>query len=490
MFPTRRDFEQMALHSSTGLLVHEAASKNILWANPVACRMFGFSVDEFRLLKAHHMSSQEQQYRRVIGVAWLQEAVTHGVSQRRWKYRGKDGHVFLTDATARLLQFEDGPMVVVQFRPIDDEVQIEAELERTTGYLERIMMHASSGLVLLDDQHVIQDVSVFAARLFRRSVSEMTGRPLAEFAELTPDLASVRDELARVSEPLEMRMRPYVDSDETVWLSGVCETIAHDGIESLMVVVRDISSRVKLEEENRYQQVHLQYLSRYNAMGDMAMIIAHELGQPLAAATNYLSGLQARVKSGSFRAGDGHYGVERALEELARSSAIVSRVKRYVQRIETEPLRCDLNTIATDACYFAKLQAIEQGVEVRVDLTPGTLEFLGEPVLLGQAILNFCSNAIEEVVAAGCAERWIGITTGADAEHVWCAVSDPGRGLEPLTGDRLLQGAFSTKSDGSGIGLILSERIINEMGGEMHIASREPTGTVITVRMPKIPDEP
>lgn len=490
MFPTRRDFEQMALHSSTGLLVHEAASKNILWANPVACRMFGFSVDEFRLLKAHHMSSQERQYRRVVGVAWLQEAVTHGVSQRRWKYRGKDGHVFLTDATARLLHFEDGPMVVVQFRPIDDEVQIEAELERTTGYLERIMMHASSGLVLLDDQHVIQDISVFAARLFRRSVSEMTGRPLAEFAELAPDLISVREVLARVSEPLEVRMRPYVESDDPVWLSGVCETIAHDGIESLMVVVRDITSRVRLEEENRYQQVHLEYLSRYNAMGDMAMVIAHELGQPLASATNYLSGLQARLKSGSFHESDGRYGVERALEELSRSSTIVSRVKRYVQRIETNPLQCDLNAIVLDACYFAKLRGAEQGVEVRVDLAQGSLDFLGEPVLLGQAILNFCSNAIEEVVAADCEQRWIGVSTGGDAEHVWCAISDPGRGLEPLTGDRLMQGTFSTKSDGSGIGLILSERIIHNMGGEMCIAPNEPVGTVITVRMPRIPDEP
>ncbi len=77
----------------------------------------------------------------------------------------------------------------------------------------------------------------------------------------------------------------------TRWLLGNIEVVEHDGIRSTMVTVRDITTRTQMERENQYQQANLQYMARYNAMGDMAMTIAHELGQPpLAAAGNYLKG--------------------------------------------------------------------------------------------------------------------------------------------------------------------------------------------------------
>ena len=116
MFPTRRDFEQMCLHSGMGILIHEASSKNILWANPSACRMFGFTLEELKPLKAHHMSAQERQYRRELGVAWLQAAVIYGSSRKQWKYRTKDGTDFLTDCRATLVEFEDCLAVMVEFR--------------------------------------------------------------------------------------------------------------------------------------------------------------------------------------------------------------------------------------------------------------------------------------------------------------------------------------------------------------------------------------
>lgn len=485
MFPTSSDFERMALGSSAGLLVHDAATKNILWANPAACRMFGFTLDELRPLKAHQMSGREEQYRRVLGVAWLQEAVEVGMSRRRWKYRGKDGHEFLTDATARLVDFDDGPMVVVEFRPIDDEVELEEDLRRTTHYLQRIMVHASAGIALLDDHNEIQDISAYAARLFHRPALTMIGRRLTDFAEITPTLESLADRLTRPGEATELRMRVRSTGDDPTWLSGQIENVVHDGIESRVVVVRDMTAKVLLEEQNAYQQAHLQYLTRYNAMGDMAMIIAHELGQPLAAATNYLSGIQARLDAGTLTGQDITYGLERARKELGRSSSIVSSVKRYVQRIESTAERCDLNAVISDILYFVRLRAQERGIEVEADLTPEMLEFVGEQVLVGQAILNFCFNAIDEVDASGTVERRIRVTSArSDDGHVVCSIADWGRGLDPVRGNPLLEGAFSDKKDGAGIGLILSERIISRHHGEMLVAPNEPVGTIVTVRLP------
>lgn len=483
MFPTGRDFEQMALHTRAGLLVHEAASKNILWANPAACEMFGFTVEELRPLKAHHMSGREKEYRRVLGVAWLQEAVTKGQSHRRWKYRAKSGREFLTDATATLVQFEDGPVVVVEFRPIDEEVELEEDLKRTTGYLQRIMTYASAGVLLLDEQNRIQDISPFAARLFHLPALAMVGRSPAEFAEITPSLDAVADRLHNMADPVEVRLQVR-GGEQPTWLRGQIENVVHDGIDSRILVVRDITGKVELEQQNAYQEANLQYLSRYNAMGDMAMIIAHELGQPLAAATNFLSGIQSRLEAGTLSDRDIRYGLERARKELARSSSIVSSVKRYVQRIESTAEQRDLNAIVSDSLYFVRLRAAERNVEVESELAGDPLPVRGDHVLLGQVILNLCFNAIDETVASGALQRRIRITTGVEDGFAICSVHDWGRGLEPVQGERLLESAFSDKKDGSGIGLILSERIVSRHNGEIQVRRNAPNGTVLVVRLP------
>ncbi|NED60923.1 PAS domain-containing sensor histidine kinase, partial [Streptomyces sp. SID10244] len=78
--------------------------------------------------------------------------------------------------------------------------------------------------------------------------------------------------------------------------------------------------RVEWERRNAYQEANLQYLSRYHAMGDMAMILAHELGQPLAASTNYLSGLKARLSSETVDARSLEYGIDQIEKQLHRAA--------------------------------------------------------------------------------------------------------------------------------------------------------------------------
>lgn len=502
LFPTGRDFREMALRTETGVLIHEAATKNILWANPAACRMFGFTLEELRPLKAHHMSSSEKQYRREVGVAWLQDAVNHGVSRKRWKYRSKDGRDFLTDAVATLVPFDDGPVVMVQFRGIDEEVGLEAELERTSDYLSRLMSYASAGLLLLDEQGRVLDVSPLVSQLFGRFPERMIGETLESLAEVNEPAGSSdtwRRTLEQVGVPVELRLKVALDDGTTRWLSGQAEKVDHDGMTSTVLAVRDITSKVEMEQAHEYQETNLQYLARYNAMGDMAMIIAHELGQPLAAAGNFLSGILTRLDSGRYTDHDIRYAVERARQQLGRSADIVSSVKRYVQRIESPVTVSDLNAITTESLYFARLRASEHGVDIDCELAEGALPISGEQILIGQVIINYCFNAIDEMAAVADPEqRRVRVRTFIEGDRACCAIEDWGRGLEQAqqqdlpegrlrhstTGNRLLMAPFSAKQDGAGIGLVLSERIVERHDGEVVVSDNDPCGTVITMRLP------
>lgn len=497
MFPTGRDFEQMAVHTATGILIHEAVSKNILWANPAACRMFGFTLEELRPLKAHHMSGHEQKYRRATGVAWLEEAVVRGDSNRQWMYRRRDGQEFLTEAVATRIELDDGPAVMVQFRGIDEEVEVRAELQRATGYLQRIMAYASAGVVLLDDENRIVDTSPFAAQLFGAPKDQILGRRLDEIVTVQPPLDDplVAASLEERSGPTELRLRPRHEG-APVWLSGQVENVAHDGIESRVLAVRDITSKVELELEAARRDAELQRLSRQDAMGDMAMTIAHELGQPLAATNNFLRGAVARMDAPGSHDKALRYGIDNAMQQLTRASAIVASVKRYVQRTESPATRIDLNDVARESLYFADLTAADNGVIIDQVLCQDALPIMGEQVLLGQVILNLAINAIEEVAPLSADRRRIVVHTYVEDGHACCTVVDEGRGLNPDL-DGAATSGFLRKSDGAGIGLMLCERILERHGGELDISPNRPLGhdhaprgTRVGVRIPMVRDDP
>ena len=495
MFPTGKDFEQMSLHTSTGVLIHEAVSKNILWANPSACRMFDFTLEELKPLKAHHMSGQEKQYRRAVGVAWLQDAVVHGRSHRHWMYRRRDGQEFLTDALAVRIELEDGPAVMVQFREIAEEIEVREELERATSYLQRIFAYASAGVILLDEDTRIIDTSPLAARLFGGAKEAVLGHRLDDIVTVSPPLddPAVVAALTERSRTVELRLQPRSGEDPP-WLSGQLETVAHDGIESRILAVRDITGKVALEQEAAHRDAELQRVTRENAMGDMAMTIAHELGQPLAASNNYLKGVVARMDAPDPQVAAVRYGIDSALQQLARASEIVASVKRYVQRTETPSSSVDLTDVVRDGLYFARISAAEQSVVIDADLAGSPLRVSGEGVLLGQVVLNLLTNAIREFTPLSADRRCIQVRTFEEDGRACCAVVDEGRGIPAGLDGATPSGFVRSTGGGAGIGLMLCERIVERHGGELEITpnhpfgpDHDPRGTRAIVRIPLDP---
>ncbi|WP_227999256.1 PAS domain-containing sensor histidine kinase [Nocardia australiensis] len=476
----------MILNTGTGILIHEAGSKNILWANPAACRMFGFTLEELKPLKAHHMSSQEVQYRREVGVAWLQSAVVHGSSRKQWKYRSKEGADFLTDARATLVRCEDGPVVMVEFRNISEEVELQEELSWVSESLQRIMTHTAAGIVLLDNDNHIDDISPLAAQLFGRTPAELSGVHLEDLGRCEPRLTSehVTERLGNASGSVSIQQEVIKDDETTAWLAGELEIVAHDGIQSRVLTVRDVTDRVEWERKHAYQEANLQYLSRYHAMGDMAMILAHELGQPLAASTNYLSGLKARLSAETVDARGLAYGIDQVDKQLRRAVDIVTSVKRYVRRIESTTALMDLNETVEESLYFVRLRAAEQGVRVYSAIPERSFFIHGESVLIGQVIINLCVNAIDEIVRPTTEIKELAVETGQIDDNAYICIRDQGRGMTGVPSDRLASGVFSAKQDGSGIGLIISEHIVERHGGAIEYLQNEPRGTAVKVVLP------
>jgi two-component system, LuxR family, sensor kinase FixL len=252
------DFVAMMAATRMCVLVHDAATKNILWANPAACEMLGWDVAELRPLKANDMSSSAQQYSRVLGRAWLHEAVEKGASRTEWHYRTKAGRVIPTDALAVRVELAQGPAVLVQFRDIEREQEIERELRLTTSYVDALARHTSTVALMLDATGAVRFATDTAVRLVGANLNEPLG-PLTSYGRLrSAGRPSTWDEMLVRAAPVTAVQLEIPSTG--VWLEGSLERLKED--DALLMILHDVSGRVR-EEARRERELHREnYLAR------------------------------------------------------------------------------------------------------------------------------------------------------------------------------------------------------------------------------------
>ena len=486
-FPSPSDFARLVQSLTHCILIHDAATKDILWANQAACDMLGFTLSELKPLKAPDMSSADPRFQRSAGVQWLQDAADHGTSRTEWMYRSKSGRDFLTEAIAVRVDLADRPIVMVQFRDIEKEESLKSDLQRTEGRLQAFLSHMAEGILVMDAESVVSYASSSASDQLGLSTAELVGTRFLELCsagskqELEKALVTPRPDGSSTSIRLELS-RP---DKTTVWVGASCQhlELEHD-LKGTLVLLHDITDQVAAEEQHRRDLEHLNYLGRYNAMGDMAMAIAHELGQPLAAATNFVDGVSRRLHNPDTAVQDLEYGLENARKQINRANQIVSSLRAFVVQLEQSEQIVDLNEIVEDCLYFIQLRGQQHETEIQVVKSDTPIWIRCEKILTGQVILNLCHNAIDEMSTWPRRERHVTITTYATAESGVFRVADRGKGIAHIPDGRIFDGVFTSKATGSGIGLALSHRIITRQHGRLWAEENESRGASFTFELP------
>ena len=469
------DFRALTQALKYCVLLHDARTYDILWANQAACDLLEWTVDELKPLKAPDMSKNARQYSRELGHRWLGQAVEDGVSATEWCYRSKSGEEFLTEAIAIRVDLPSRPVVMVQFRDIAEEKAVRHDLFRTEGRLRTFLGNLAEGIVVLDDDGGVVFASESAAKLLGVDVPALHGTDFADYC------------CGGAVPEREGRYRLGTPGGEPRWYAVTCQHIdIENDLRGRLLLFYDITDRVRAEEEHRRDTQHLNHLARNNAMGDMAMAIAHEVSQPLAAAYNFVEGTRGRLGTGDESVA---WGLDNAVRQIERARRILGSLRQYVGRLEQSEQLTDLNTIVEDCAYFIDVRAQQHAVDVEFDLSAAPLPVRCENVLIGQVVMNLAFNAIDEMARWPQGERKVGLTTRRTADgNAELAVRDHGRGLpDAPPGDRIFDGVFTSKENGSGIGLALSHRIITRHGGRIHAAGNQPQGAVFRFALPLVP---
>jgi signal transduction histidine kinase len=414
-------------------------------------------------------------YRREIGVGAMDRAITEGRQVYEWCYRSRTGADMLSEAIATYVPLRERAVVMVQFRDISVEDTLKQTLRRYESRLREFMQDLGEGVAVLTPAGEVE----FVSESGRRVLALDEGAPMGDVLDYCSE--SDRDRLLeqlasapRIQPSAPQRYRITRRDGTPGWLRITCRRIEiEDDLNGRLLHFRDITDEVAVEEARRNEARLLEYAGRYNAMGEMATAIAHELSQPLAAVRNFIEGAIRRLaQPGSVD--DALWGLRSADRQAEHAAVIIKSVRDYIVKREPSGTDADLRDIIADVAHFIELRAKEAGILVTIEQPSEALPVHCERVLIGQVVLNLAFNAIEALTEcttgytnAAARRGELRLVTRLRGKHALVQIIDNGPGVPADAHGRLFDGFSSSKAGGNGIGLSLCKNIVTRHGGEI-----------------------
>jgi two-component system sensor histidine kinase PilS (NtrC family) len=168
------------------------------------------------------------------------------------------------------------------------------------------------------------------------------------------------------------------------------------------------------------------------------------------------------------------------LKVTQRLNDTLSGFLRFARPPAMELSLVDLNRIVSETLRFLETELAYRGVSLGTKLHPSPLPILADEKLLKQALLNLLLNAQEAVDKK---EKLIRVSTGVRAGRPFIRIRDNGRGIPPSDRRHIFRLFFTTRKNGSGLGLPIVRQIVRQHGGAVYVHSREGKGTTITVAL-------
>lgn len=346
---------------------------------------------------------------------------------------------------------------------------------------------AVDGILVIDDQGRIETFNAAAERLFGYTADELRGRNIRVLMP-EPYRSSHDDYLRHYLTTGEKRIIGIGREvsaqrrDGTVFpIELSVGEVMHADARRFVGIIRDISERRASERELRQQQERLEHVTRLGTLGEMAAGIAHEINQPLTAIATYAAAAQRMLASGRIDNERLDDVLGKVAAQAERAGQIIERVRELARRQSPAQELCDINVITTEALKLAEVDARYNDAAIEVDLGTNLPRAWMNSIQIQQVVLNLMRNAIE--AAPGQCKIQVRTCVRGD-EALLIEVQDNGPGVPQELQAEIFNPFFTTRSEGTGMGLSISRSIVASHGGKIEVETGAAGGALFRVTLP------
>lgn len=346
------------------------------------------------------------------------------------------------------------------------------QLINVQDYTSSILRSITSGVLTVGPDGSVATANPAAERMLALSEFEMVPKPIASMFKDDGGLASDVQKVLSGRLPLALRettLVTHAGREVHVQTSTSRMRAVGGTVLGAVVTLEDVSDIKALTDQ-------LIRADRLAAMGELTAGVAHEVRNPLGVIRASVQLLEdakcdtARIEEAA--------GVIK--QEIDRLDRVIKALLDFGRPSKPTMVQIDINSVLDDVVLFTNKFARQANVELIQELSDEPVMVAGDPDQLKQVFLNLVTNAVQAMGAAG---GTITIQTRMDGDYVEVNVGDTGPGIAAIDLPKVFDPFFTKRAEGTGLGLTIVHRIIDEHDGHIGVSS-SPEGTVFTVSLP------
>jgi len=352
-------------------------------------------------------------------------------------------------------------------------------LAQEKGFLETVFNAIQEGIIVTDSSGKITYVNEGACELFGLDAEDSIGKQLDErvrgldWHSLTRSGGPVTRDL-EIFYPSNRFINFYI---VPLIIEHRAEDVQADGAGHQVgyaIILRDITESRRTAEKTIESE-------RLNALTLLAAGVAHEIGNPLNSLNIHLQLMEraARKLDGKER-DELEQSIKVARDEIGRLDSIVTQFLRAIRPSKPQLQPANINAIVAETLHFFAPEIEARDIVVESEPRSDLPLVQIDRDQMKQAFYNIIKNSFEAMKRRGI----LRIRTDMDDTHVRVSFADNGGGMSAEALSRVFEPYYTTKSSGSGLGLLIVRRIVREHGGELAIESTESKGLTLTIRLP------
>lgn len=349
----------------------------------------------------------------------------------------------------------------------------EEKAESIESYNDNILRSVASGVITFDSEGRIITFNPASESILKIDAEDVIGKICEEvFGEDSP-LTRAQKETLRMKEGIP-RMETILKTKkgEKIWLGLNTSLLRNSDGEliGLILVFSDLSEIKQLQSQ-------IELKERFALLGEMSAGIAHELRNPMGAIAGFAKLLSKKLIQGDERK---HLvaGIEKEIEGMNR---VINELLTFAKPTDLNLSKVELKPLIEDSLSSISLNSVIPNIN-----TEQVTFINADDILLKQAFINLFQNAVEAMPGGG--ELKIAVSHNLQTENqtpkVEIVISDTGMGISEDKIKKIFHPFFTTKENGTGLGLSLVQKIILYHGGRIEVESKEGKGTTFRIALP------
>ncbi len=353
------------------------------------------------------------------------------------------------------------------------------EVSDLRGNIDHLLQDLEDAVFIFNRKSHLVFASGSVEKLLGRARSDLAGQTVSEVFPLSTMLGLLVAQSSETGRAIRNRRVPLAAGGQTpagpalVLLSvDVLENVPGEraAASGILVRLRDPEAQRKINRE-------LQTADRLSAISRISSGVAHEVKNPLNAILLHVEVARSKLSHGDTDVAE-H--MEIISREILRLDRVVRTFLDFTRPVELQLDTVPVQELVREIVDLARPQTAAANIQVSVRQEADGVEVRVDRDLLKQAVLNLVVNAMQAMPEGG----ELGFEASAGKDTVELRISDTGAGIPPELHDKIFRLYFSTKKEGSGIGLAMTFRIVQLHDGTIDFTSEPGKGTTFLIRLP------